>query len=164
MNQQQRKYLIDKIKSTIDKKIEILSKDRMEYPSMSNFLFHAILKNELKLKTEEHILEAIKSKALNAKEGSNWLSNERMGFDKETTIKLHIEDLLEIPKNYDEKLSEIKNHNSKIQTEINLLKTQFDTIETRIQLASDKTLQKLINEVDDMGDLSLIDTKIKLIN
>jgi len=34
----------------------------------------------------------------------------------------------------------------------------------RVQLASDKTLQKLINEVDDMGDLSLMDTKLKMLD
>lgn len=32
---------------------------------------------------------------------------------------------------------------------------------TRIQLASDKTLEKMISEVDDMGDVSLMDTKLK---
>ena len=57
-----------------------------------------------------------------------------------------------------------RQHNDKIQSEINTLQLQLDAIELRIQLASDKTLQKMINEVDDMGELSLIDTKLKLLN
>jgi hypothetical protein len=30
-------------------------------------------------------------------------------------------------------------------------------------VASDKSLEKLVNEVDDMGDISLMDTRIKLL-
>jgi hypothetical protein len=43
------------------------------------------------------------------------------------------------------------------------LQIQLETLEVRIMVASDKALQKLINEVDDMGDISLIDTRIKLL-
>ena len=61
-------------------------------------------------------------------------------------------------------MERVKKHNESIVTEIDLLKVQLDTIEVRVQLASDKTLQNLVNEVDDMGSLSLIDTKLKLLS
>ena len=34
---------------------------------------------------------------------------------------------------------------------------------TRIRLASNKTLEKMINEIDDMGEISLFDKKLKQI-
>lgn len=38
---------------------------------------------------------------------------------------------------------------------------QFEGLCTRIQLASNKTLEKMIAEVDDMGDISLVDCTLK---
>jgi|688.fasta_scaffold1144838_2 hypothetical protein len=51
----------------------------------------------------------------------------------------------------------------KVNQEIAALKLQLETLEIRIMIASDKVLQSIVNEVDDMGDIRLIDTKIKLI-
>lgn len=163
MNTAQRKFLIERIQGKVKEKIELLEKTRLEYPSTSNYIFKAILNNNIKLQDSKVILEALKNKAINAKEGSNWLSGDRMGYDKETTIKIPIESLIIIPKDYEEELERVKQVNHKIREQVNLLKIQLDTIEMRVQLASDKTLQKLINEVDDMGDLSLMDTKLKFI-
>jgi len=135
----------------------------MDYPSIDNYMFKAALTDSLELQPSEVILSALKAKAIRAKAGSNWLSDDRLGVYKSTTIRIDIEELLKTPKDYNEELIKIKEHNRKINEEIELLKIQLDTIEMRVQLASDKTLQKLINEVDDMGSLSLIDTKLKLI-
>lgn len=38
---------------------------------------------------------------------------------------------------------------------------QSEGLCTRIQLASNKTLEKMIAEVDDMGDISLVDCTLK---
>ncbi len=164
MNTAQRKFLIERIQGKVKEKIESLRNTQLAHPSASNYIFKAILNNELELQSNATILYALKQKALAAKEGQNWLSEERMGMNRENSILLKIKDLIVLPKDYHEELERVKNHNSEISKEIDLLKIQLDTIEVRVQLASDKTLQNLINEVDDMGDLSLIDTKIKLIS
>lgn len=164
MNQVQRKFLIDRITSTIKTKIDILNKSKIPFPSASNYIFRAVLNNDLKLQSEDVIKYAIKDKALKAKEGENWLSGQRMGFEKERVITLQIQDLIQLPEDYKEELKRVTSENSKIEEDIKGLRIQLDTIEVRIQLASDKTLQRLITEVDDMGDISLIDTKMKLLN
>jgi hypothetical protein len=164
MNSAQRKFLIEKIQSKVKERIEVLKKQRMEYPSASNYLFKAIMNNTLFLKSTEDILDAIKRKALAAKEGENWLSNERIGFNKENTITLPWESLIVVPEDFLVERQRVEALNSAINKEIKELQIQLDTIEIRIQLASDKTLQKLVNEVDDMGSLSLIDTKLKLLS
>jgi hypothetical protein len=109
-------------------------------------------------------LAALKKKALDAKEGTNWLSNEyRLTYTKERTVTLNIVDLIKLPKDLGEEAKRVKAHNKEIDAEIKELESQLDMLEVRIQLASNKTLQNLINEVDDMGDLSLVDNKLKLL-
>lgn len=164
MNQVQRKYLIDRIQDKVKAKIEELKSQMEIYPSASNYIFKAIMTDALKTQPEDKILEALKTKALNAKEGANWLSEERMGFNKERSVTLLLEQLLVLPDDFYTERERVVNVNKSIQNEIDELKIQLGTIEMRVQLASDKTLQKLINEVDDMGDLSLVDTKLKLIS
>jgi len=164
MNTVQRKFLIERIQKKVKDKIESLKKGMQQYPSASNYIFKAVLNGKLELQTNEVILDAIKTKALNAKEGENWLSEMRMGWEKEREIKLLIQQLLVLPDDYKEEVERVKKHNESIVAEINLLIIQLDTIEVRVQLASDKVLQNLINEVDDMGNLSLMDTKLKLLS
>ena len=164
MNQVQRKFIIERIQVKVKTRIEELNKQKLGYPSASNYFFKAILTDKLQLQSVETILAAIKRKAINAGEGRNWLSDDTMGFEKETTIKLPIESLMILPEDFKIEKDKVRDHNRLIQQEIDSLKLQLDTIEVRVQLASDKVLQNMINEVDDMGDLSLIDTKIKLLN
>lgn len=164
MNSTQRKFLVDRINAKVDEKIKHLNNKLEEYPSASNYIFKAIMSDKLKLKSEAHILSAIKAKALAAKEGSNWLSEERMGMNKENTIRLFLKDLIELPEDFYEQMKNVSENNKLIRKEVEELKIQKETLEVRIQLASDKTLSGLIQEVDDMGDLKLVDAKLKLIN
>ncbi len=163
MNASQRKFLIERIQQKAKNRIDTLKKSKMDYPSIDNYIFKAILTDNLELQPHNVTLSALKRKATRAKAGENWLSEQRMGMYKHTTILIDIKDLLKLPKDYEEELTKVIEYNKKIEEEVSLLEIQLDTIEMRVQLASDKTLQKLINEVDDMGSLSLIDTKLKLI-
>lgn len=164
MNQVQRNFLIEKIKSEYGKKVKELKEQEPEYPSVTNYLFHAVMKNEFELRTTEHLKEVIRQKALNAKEDGNWLNSERMGFEKNTMIKILITDLFVLPEEFKKKYDEYRKAKEKIQQQIDMLKIQTESLITRIQLSSDKTLQRMINEVDDMGEISLIETKLKLIS
>lgn len=164
MNTTQRKFLVERIQQKVKEKIESLQNKKEKYPSASNYIFKAILNNTLQIQPDEVILSALKEKAMRAKEGANWLSEARMGYEKERTIQLLIEQLIVLPEDYNKELQRVKECNRLIEEQIETLKIQLDAIEVRVQLASDKTLSNLINEVDDMGSLSLIDTKLKLLN
>lgn len=164
MNAQQRKYLIERIQEKTKARIEALKSGKEGYPSAPNYLFKAILNGTMQLQPAEVTLEALRQRALKAKEGYNWLSDQSHGWEKESVVKLKIEDVIVIPEDYKNELERVAKKNAAIDDEIAQLRLQLDTIEMRVQLASDKTLQRLINEVDDMGELSLIDTKIKLLS
>lgn len=165
MNSTQRKFLIDKIQEETKKKIEELKKQKLEFPSASNYVFKAILDGTLELQPQEHILEVLKQRALKSTEGRNWLSDESMSWNSKRAINFQAySDILIMPNNYQVELDRVRAFNKDIDTQIDALQTALNGIEMRIQLASDSTLKNLINEVDDMGDIKLIDTTVKLLN
>lgn len=161
MNSTQRKFLVDKLLESSKRQVEELKRSMLIYPSASNFLFKASLNGTLRLKSEKIILDFVHKKALNAKEGENWLSDMRIGYEKERVIKIDIDHLFELPQDYLDEVERVRLHNKAIQAKIDEILVVANSMEVRIQLASDKTLQTLINEVDDMGQISLVDTKLK---
>lgn len=66
-----------------------------------------------------------------------------------------------MPNEFKELLDEWEIKSKEINDQIITLKNDLEMVIMRIQLASPKTLQQVINQVDDMGDLSLFDSKIK---
>lgn len=164
MNQVQKKFLIDKITTKTKQKIKDLHDQKIDMPNASNWIFKTILANELEIQSKEHILKVLLEKALASKEKSDWLNDDRGSWDKHVTVKLNLKDLIVLPEDFYKQVEVAKAHNIEISNKIQVLQSQLETIELRIQLSSDKTLQKMINEVDDMGELSLIDTKLKLLN
>ena len=162
MNAQQRKFLIEKINKETKQKIDELKSKKIDYPNANNYLFKAILSDTLKLKSEQHILSVLKARAMDSKDGKDWLTNQHSGWaSRVDVVEIGINDLIELPEDFRNKIEEVRLHNNEIQKEINLLQVQLNSIEMRVQLASDKVLQKLINEVDDMGELSLVNTTLK---
>ena len=165
MNSTQRKFLIAKIQEETKKRIEELKKQKLEYPSASNYIFKAILDNTLEIQPHEHIINVLKERALRSVEGKNWLSGDTMGFEKLRAIKFEKhEDILVLPEAFKAEKDRVSNFNKEISIQIDYLQATLNGIEMRIQLASDSTLKKLINEVDDMGDIKLIDTTVKMLN
>ena len=165
MNQVQRKFLIDKIEKTVDSKIAALKKEKPDYPSVLNHLYYAIMQGTLEVQPPEKIKEAIKQRALKSKAGeNNWLHIEgRTSWGDKEIVEFKLDEVFVLPEEYRERVREYREAYSGIDEQIMQLTSQRDMLVLRIQLASDKTLEKMISEVDDMGDLSLMDTKIKLL-
>lgn len=164
MNQSQRSFLIKKIQENVDNRIRLMRASKPEHPDMANYIFHAVMSNTLKIQSQEHILEAIKKKALKAKPGHNWLGDNRSWGDLEHVVKLSFSDVFILPDDYNDLLKNYHDKVAKIDEEITDLRIASESLITRIQLASDKTLQTMINEIDDMGNISLMDTKLRLIS
>jgi len=160
MNQTQRNFLIKKIEETIKVKIKILEDSKPKSPSLNNYLLHAVMSGNFELKPNEEIKKTLLKMALNSKSNEDWLGN-HWGVANKLLCAFKVEEIFIVPPDYKDKEMACTESRQKIQQQINELRIQSETLITRIQLASDKTLQKMINEVDDMGDISLIDTKLK---
>lgn len=160
MNQQQRKFLIDKIEKQAKDTIRELERAKPERPSASNYLLAAVMSGEFELQSNDHIKEAVKKKAFNATSKDSWMEGNR-AFGGGSGITFSIKDIFVIPDEYQRRFDEWKAEIKRIDDDIFKIRTQSEGLCTRIQLASNKTLERMINEVDDMGDISLMDTKIR---
>lgn len=163
MNQSQRSFLIKKIEETSKIKIKVLEAEKQEYPNISNYILHEVMSGRFELQSTEHIKAVITKKALDAKAGEGWMNKDRWGSNS-TVISFNPKDIFIIPESFNELKKKVEETNHKIQEEINQINIQSESLIVRIQLASDKTLQTMINEVDDMGNISLMDDKLKLLS
>jgi hypothetical protein len=161
MNQSQRNFLVEKIEESVNARVRVLRDSVPEYPNLINYLHHKIMSNDFDIKDKEELKQQIIDRCINTKDGKNWNEVSRSSWDKNNTIKFGLTDFFIIPPEFQEKLDEYESENKKIRQEINLIESQSDTLIVRIKLASNSTLESMIKEVDDMGDLKLMDTKLK---
>lgn len=162
MNQTQRNFLIKKIQESIDAKIRVLMGDREDPPSLSNYILHYVMSGKFEILPNDRIKEIIKEKALGSKAGKdNWMSGRSSWNSDSNEISFRATDFFILPDDFKKLMHKYLQREKERQNKIDALRTQSDGLITRIQLASDKTLQTLINEIDDMGNISLMDMKLK---
>ena len=166
MNQAQRTFLINKIKERTKSMTDALKKEDREDspPSLSNYLLHAVMSDKFQLQDIETIKKTIKEKALTAKMGGSiWLGKSSWQTASDNEVVLKADQLFVIPEEWRKQWEIYRKEQDERQSQINEIQIQSDTLITRIQLASDKTLEKMISEIDDMGNISLMDTKLKIL-
>lgn len=164
MNQQQRAFLIKKIQETTDSNIKRLEATIEQPPSLSNYLFHHIMKGDFEIASIDKLKAMVSEKALNSKGNNQWMDSQNSLTGISNKISFKAEDFFVLPDDYNEKWSAYCKSKEAVKSQIQSIRTQSETLIMRIQLASDKVLQKMVSEIDDMGDLSLMETKIKMIN
>lgn len=160
MNQTQRKFLINKIEESARVNRKVLESSMPEAPSLNNYLLHAVMSNNFEIKSTEALKEMIRQMALKAGNREDWMGN-HWGNASKDGIHFKARDFFVVPEEYQKLANEYREKRNKIEKEIIDLTVQVDGLITRIQLASDKTLQTMINEIDDMGNISLFDTKLR---
>jgi hypothetical protein len=167
MNSTQRKYLVDKITERIKSKIRILEDSKPEAVSINVYMLHKVMSNDFEIKSKEELKEIVLKKALKAGQNKSyredWLGN-AWGTANKPNVAFELREFFVIPQEYLDVVEERQLEINKICDEISDLRAQLETMEVRIMLASDKALQNIVNDVDDLGDIRLIDSKIKLIN
>ncbi len=157
MNQQQRDFLVKTISDNANKKInEIDSQIRkLEKPTMSGYAIKHLQSGLLKVKPEADILK-LAFKALTTETG--WRDAD--GNDNEKWARLVFEE----PEAYT--IEKVKYHDQ--YNALEALKNEFiskrDTLIMRVKLAPAKRLDLLISQIDDMGDIDLMDTRLMLLS
>jgi hypothetical protein len=166
MNSTQRKFLVDKITERTKAKISDLRNSIPEAVSLNVYMLHKVMSNDFEIKPIEELKKIVLEKALKAGQSKefreDWLGN-AWGTANKKNVAFELKEFFVIPEEYLEMQRKRQEEIDKVWDQIRVLQIQLETLEVRIMVASDKVLQKLINEVDDMGDISLIDTRIKLI-
>lgn len=165
MNQAQRNFLIKKIEDQKKAAVNAYESAMPDAPNLSNFLFNAVMNGTFEIKSNDEIKEMIKQKALKSKKGhSNWMASGYAFSSNDNELSFKAYEFFIVPDSYKKLREEYLKEKERLNEEIRKITIQSDTLITRIQLASDKTLQTMINEVDDMGNISLMDSKLKLLS
>lgn len=168
MNQEQRKFLIERVNKTFEaqkKKIESKSVDK---PSLNNYLISAFLDDTIKFNDIEKLKEKMKKQVLKMGTGDVLIkSNRRGGFlgdskSADNICEVVAEDLFIIPQSYLDALKEYTDHQTLLEDEINQLEAQKDTILLKIQIGSNVVLDKLITQVDNLADLNIMNSQFLL--
>ncbi len=162
MNQKQRDFLIKKITEEVKKKINILDdqKRKTEPPSLQAFIFNEVMSGRIEIISNKLIKEMVLEKARKSS-SSNWMNVSRYG--SETSIEFSANDFFVLPSEYVKRRNAFDESVKRINEEIKQLNLGAESLITRIQLASNSTLENMIREVDDMGNISLMQTKLKQI-
>jgi hypothetical protein len=166
MNQKQREYVISKVKGLVDDKIDKLRKSRKERPSLNNYIVAGVLDGTIKMKNQEQIREHIRDLVLKLGAGENFVDSQYSYRSKraDSGIKLSVRNVFELPESYLEREKEVDDWNAEIDQQIETLKAEYATVEMKLNLGSDKQFSYLLDEVDNMGDLQLINNAFRLDN
>ena len=165
MNQDQRKFLIERVNKTFNMQQSEIKKDELIKPSLNNYLVAAFLDNsiefndieKLKTKMRETVLRYGSSDKL-IMESSDWRNPRK----NKNTCEIIAEDLFIIPESYKLALAEYNVAVAKQTEKINQLEAQRDTILLKIQIGSNAILDKLITQVDNLADLNIMNSQFLL--
>lgn len=166
MNATQRKFLVEKMTEVSKRKIQLLRDSKPERANINVYMLHKVLSNDFEIKSTDELKKIILEKALKAGKDKNfredWLGNS-WGSSNRNGVHFTFSEFFVVPEEYKNMIDEREREIKAIDEEINQIQSMVDTLEVRIMVASDSKLDKLINDIDNMGDISLIDTKIKLL-
>jgi len=168
MNKEQRKFLIERVNKTFQTQKAKLEANKIERPSLNNYLVAAFLDNsiefndieKLKVKMRETVLRFGAADKLIKESRDRWDNN---GVNKDkNTCEIIAEDLFIIPESYKTALAEYEAYKKDIQDKVELLEAQKDTILLKIQIGSNQVLDKLITQVDNLADLNIMNSQFLL--
>lgn len=175
MNAKQREYLVNTLNSNAKEKINKIKSLIPRPPSLENHLMKVILSGELKTKTPTAIAHHVMERATNLESGSNllerassnsrsrWHDDDDDDFEEGTgyEITFEVSKIFELPEDFIILRDEYVRLRKIYLKEIEKVREHQKALETRINLASDKTLDPLIEEVNAMGVISFEDAQMK---
>lgn len=169
MNQDQRKFLISQVQSTCDEQVERLESELPIKPSLNNYLIAAFLDNSIqfadievmKKKMRETVLRFGTSDKLVYSDDDSYYRRKKKEVE---SAEVHVlaDDLFIIPQSYKDALAEYEAKKKEIEDKIRQLKATTNTIVMKIQIGSSATMDKLVMQIDSMGDLNLVNSQLAL--
>ena len=169
MNQDQRKFLIERVNKTfISQREKIEASKQLVEPSLNNYLIAAFLDNTIQFNNIEALKEKMRNTVLKMghsdrliKEEDEWGSRRNKSKTKHI-CEVIASDLFIIPESYKKALAEYESDKAEIERQINELEAQKDTILLKIQIGSNQVLDKLITQVDNLADLNIMNSQFLL--
>ncbi len=165
MNDKQRDYLLKSITSTYSSQCEALRKKKVKKPSLNNYLVAAFLDGSIEFADIENLKQKMREAVVKMPDQAQLVELDRKGYGTETetqNVRVNVEYIFKIPKPYKIEYAKWQAQEEIIDREIEKLTAQLKTIEVKIHLGSNQQLDKLILEADNLGEISLINSKLML--
>lgn len=166
MNQDQRKFLLARVEQTHRTENERLRSKMPKEPSLNNYMVAAALDGSLKMKTIEDIKKHVRDKVIKLGSSETLIHEEHVRYKEDDksfhSITLKAGEVFEFPEAYIVAMLKYNAEKEAVEKEISTLFAQKETILLKIQIGSNAVLDRLIDEADNMIDLSLINSKLML--
>jgi len=166
MNQDQRKFLIARVEQTYRDEERKLDEGKPKEPSLNNYLVAAVLDGSVKMRSIEEIGNAVRQRVLRLGNGESLVHEKysRYSSDNETyhSVSLQANELFIYPDAYLKAKEEYETKKAEIQKKKDALFAQKETLLLKIQIGSNTSLDRLIDSVDNMIDITLMNSKLML--
>lgn len=162
MNQHQRKFLLEQIEGIYKTEKSALNDRKPVAPSLNNYLIAAILDGTAVMRPSEHVRDTIrkrvrdlgKSKAL-TESGRDYDYGSRRGDETEEVIKLPALLLYEAPPAFTEVQTAYEAAAKQWEDERAALESSINAMRIKVQVGSDKALEALVDQADNICRMSL---------
>lgn len=162
MNQHQRKFLLEAVEKQYRREKDTIEKREPKEPSLNNYLTAAILDGSFVMKSPEEVRKTIfrrvrglgKAEALLAHSRDRWGSG-RGDADDQHTITLPADVLFEMPPEYAKAYAEYEEAYGRWEKEIEALDQSIEAMRIKVQIGSDKALDLLVDQADQLCSMSL---------
>lgn len=164
MNQDQRKFLLERINKTYEQQARVISNKKPDRPSLNNYLIAAFLDNSIELASLDALKAKIRARVLKMgakdvliKQSSKWDSK-----IVDNIVEIEAEDIFILPAAYIKALKEYEEATAQINEELHQLEAHRDTLTLKIQIGSNQILDKLITQVDNLADINIMNSQFLL--
>lgn len=161
MNQKQRDFLTSHIEKQARRELEAINKEEPKPPSLNNYLVAAALRRELCIRSVREIQDAIEQKVLSLgpndaliQEGDRW------GDGEKKYLLLQVSDILILPQEYTEAKQAYDAAFAAWQERKERVSELQETLLLKISLGSDRALETLIAQADNLASLSLVQQRL----
>jgi hypothetical protein len=167
MNQKQREFLIKRIETTAKEMRDRLNAERPRPPSLNNYVIAAILDGSIELQPFESIQRHVKELVLRLGPSDALVNRRRDRWHDEDTaieneITLDAEQLFILPGRYREALAEYEIARADWERRADEAEAVKETLILKIQIGSDAVLNRLIEQVDNLHDLQVVNSRLLL--
>ena len=161
MNQHQRKFLLEQIEHLYKTEKSDLHARRPIAPSLNNYLVASILDGTAALKSPETVKESIRNRVRDLGKGcaltstnSGWGSQNRSE-ENDETINLPALLLFEMPPAFTEVQSGYESAMKAWTEESKALEASINAMRIKVQVGSDKALEAIVEQADNICRMSL---------
>lgn len=164
MNEKQRKYLADKVTATFNSEKEKLEKEIGEEPMISKYVEGAFLDGSAQMLDPKTIKQNILAHIRELGNDDFVKTESYYRHDKgKTFCKIHPFVFMKPPASYEKDRAAWEKKKAEVDRKVKELKGQLDVLLLKINLGSSKLLEKLVEQIDSLGELDLFSNKLTLL-